>query len=288
MLKKNIIYIVLFLSTYTFGQRISVQTNIGFLSGLNYKFNDFESNLNFSNDFGVNLEYYFTDRFSIETGLHYGNYATSFNIPESIVLKSNEIDASGSAFELRTSVKGYKEKSTISTVMIPLMLRHEIPINTNKTTKFYAATGIKYIITAGQKTNTKIGELSIEGYYPDTNLIIDDLPSSGFGSVYNFNSDNNKKQLDKTLALCFESGVSFLLRKATVYTGLYVNYGLSDYKRYKENTTETIVEYDPYKIATKASSFMGLKGVNNIHFLSVGISLRVVIFNLSKKKKLLE
>lgn len=275
--KKNLCLVFCFKIAVFFGQQVSIQANAGLISGLNYKYNEFRSDLNFSYDVGVNFAYYFTDRFALESGLHYGSYKTAFNIPKSLILKSNEVDSRSSAFELSTKVKGYKEETSINTLMLPLMFRHETSITSK--TKFYIATGVRYIFTLGQKTNTEIGELKLSGYYPDTNLTIDDLPSSGFGTVYNFKSVNNKNQLDATLALALDTGMSFLIKNHRVYSGIYVNYGISDYKRYKENVTGKIVNYNPKKISEEANSIIGLKEVNGIHFVSFGVSLKFIIFD---------
>lgn len=277
-MRKKILCLVFGLNIAVFfGQQVSIQTNAGLISGLDYKYNEFESDLNFSYDVGINLAYYFTDKLALESGIHYGKYKTTFNIPKSLTIKSNEVDSQSSAFELATKVKGYKEVSDINTLMLPLMLRYEVPIASK--TKYYISTGIRYVLTLGQKTNTKIGELNLSGYYPDTNLTIDDLPNSGFGTVHNFNSMNSKNQLDDTFALALDTGLSFLIKNFKMYAGVYLNYGISDYKRYKENVTGRIIKYNPTQISQEANSIVGLKEVNGIHFVSLGISLKFVVFD---------
>lgn len=282
-MKKIIIFALLvccshIIEAQQFSQQVSVQANFGINSGIQYQYEGFNSDNGFSFDVGVNFGLYITNNFAVESGLHYGRYTSSFNIPKVITEKSNEIDFRGSAFQLKNTIKGYKEENKLSTFMIPLMFVYEIPFHSNRDNKFYVSSGVKYIMVLGQERTTQIGELAVEGYYPDRNLLVDDLPSAGFGKVNDFKAKDSTKQIEGSLAFALETGVSLFLGGKRMYSGVYFNYGISNFNKNETAVAETIVKYNPKEITKKTNGIMILKEVNKINFISMGVSLKYVIF----------
>ena len=134
-----------------------------------------------------------------------------------------------------------------------------------------------------QTVKASASELQLSGYYPDMNLLVADLPSHGFGKVTGW-QDKTTVSLDPAFMLSFETGLSFrLAEKTKLYTGLYVDYGLTDLA--KETPNANIVAYSPNGIDNiQANGTIGNgRIVQESRYFSAGIQLKLG-FSLAKDK----
>lgn len=126
--------------------------------------------------------------------------------------------------------------------------------------------------------------MAVSGYYPDTNLLIDDLPNYGFGSLTNWD-DKTKESLRTAVLLSIETGLAFKIKEQTLYTGLYFDYGLGN--MLPKGTSENIVSYSTQDVELiQANSVLtNQEIVDRANYISAGIQLKWG-FTLKKRNKI--
>jgi len=116
--------------------------------------------------------------------------------------------------------------------------------------------------------------LSMTGYYPDFNLEVSDLPQHGFGTIDNWNGSSNPK-LKPAAALTAATGVIFKLSLGTsLYTGVFVDYGLTDLKNDADSLP--LIPYDPKATKrTQSNSVLNTGNAGQAIMLSFGLQIRL-------------
>lgn len=279
---KTIIVFFIFFTISSKAQEFNIKINGG-NSGILYKSQLGDGNLKTGSSFGLGLgyTYFLNNHWGIITGLE-GQYSqNSFNLNEGTTLNSNEIDDQTSAFEYRVSSKNYKENQQFLSVVIPLLFQYRTDFSNN--TGLYFALGAKALFPGKMKVKASADEVAVSGYYPDNNLVIDDLPSHGFGKVSNWQAETTKS-LSPSILLSVEGGLKFKLNNnLNLYTGIYFDYGLTDLA--KENQYDNVVNYSPNGIdMIQANGVIENRNVvQKSNFLSTGIDIKLG-FSISKKK----
>lgn len=250
-------------------------------SGILYDSNLGNGKLKFGGGIGVGYTYFFSDHWGITTGADVMYNQNSFDLNNGTTFSSYEVDDQTSAFEYQVTPTNYKEDQHFISVAIPLMMQYRTFIASQ--TQLYFGFGGKILFPGKQTVKASASELQLSGYYPDVNLIVDDLPSHGFGKVTNW-QDKTTVSLDPTFLLSAETGLTFKLKEKTqLYTGIYVDYGLTDIAKETPNTN--IVAYSPTGIDNiQANGTAGNKKiVQESRYFSAGIQLKLG-FMLSKNK----
>lgn len=135
-------------------------------------------------------------------------------ISSSNTLTNYEVDASGLAFIYNVTSSNYQEtniarrsNSTFS----------QIKTKINKGIDFNFRAGVKYFLPVSYKIKATADNATSTAYYPDFNLIIDDLPEYGIGqqSSYSAAGDYETKGI---VMSSLEFGFTFDLGKRMLYT----------------------------------------------------------------------
>lgn len=278
-IKTTLAILVLFSVTIK-AQEINFKINGG-PSGILYDSNIGEGKLKFGGGIGVGYTYFFSDHWGISTGVDVTYNQNSFELDNGTTISTYEVDDQTSAFEYQVTPTNYKEDQHFIGLAIPLMMQYRTSIASQ--TQLYFGFGGKIMFPGKQTVKASASELQLSGYYPDVNLLIDDLPSHGFGKVTNW-QDKTTVSLDPAFMLSFETGLTFKLKEKTkLYTGLYVDYGLTDLA--KETSNTNIVAYNPNGLDNiQANGTIGnSKIVQESRYLSAGIQLKLG-FSLTKDK----
>lgn len=277
---KTTIAILLLFSVTIKAQEINFKINAG-PSGILYDSNIGDGKLKFGGGIGVGYTYFFSDHWGISTGVDVTYNQNSFKLNNGTTISTYEVDDQTSAFEYQVTPANYKEDQHFIAASIPLMMQYRTSIASQ--TQLYFGFGGKIMFPGKQTVKASASELQLSGYYPDLNLLIDDLPSHGFGKVSNW-QDKTTVSLDPSFMLSFETGLTFKLKEKTkLYTGLYVDYGLTDLA--KETANANIVSYNPNGLNNiQANGTIGnSKIIQESRYLSAGIQLKLG-FSLAKNK----
>lgn len=255
-------------------QEISVW-GAGGLSTLKYS-TDVGSNKNgIGGSFGVGYNYFFTDQWSLGTGLELSLYnaKTAFD-SYSDAYKSNDGEYD---FEFRSTVSNYEEKQNTMFLNIPVMAQFQLPVMGEN--KFYAAGGFKFGIPVTKKYKVSGATLKNSGYYAQWSeqsgreLVMDSQEFMGFGS---FDRSGEKKDLDLKVAclLSLEAGMKWKMGEAlSLYTGAYFDYGLNDINK---DNDKKLVQYnttDPANFIT--NSVLQTSLTDKVRPMALGLKVRL-------------
>ena len=272
---------ILLLSTVSIkAQEINVKINGG-PSGILYDSNLGDGKLKFGGGIGVGYTYFFSSHWGIMTGIDAMYNQNSFELKNENTISTYEVDDQTSAFEYQVTPTNYKEDQHFISVAVPLMMQYRTSIASQ--TQLYFGFGGKILFPRKQTAKASASELQLSGYYPDMNLLIDDLPSHGFGKVTNW-QDKTTVSLDPNFLLSVETGLTFKLKeKMQLYTGIYLDYGLTEIA--KENANLNIVAYKPTGLDNiQANGTSGnRKIVQESRYFSAGVQVKLG-FMLNKNK----
>jgi outer membrane protein OmpA-like peptidoglycan-associated protein len=277
---KITIAILLLLNVTIKAQELNLKINGG-SSGILYDSSIGNGKLKFGGGVGIGYTYFFSKNWGLSTGIDVVYNQNSFELNDGNTISTYEIDDQTSAFEYRVTPSKYKEDQHFISAAIPLLLQYRTAFASK--TQWYLGIGGKILFPGKQTVKASADELQLSGYYPDLNLLIDDLPSHGFGSVSNW-QDKTKVSLEPSFLLSAETGFTFKIKEKTqLYTGVYIDYGLSDLAKNTPNLN--IVAYDPNGIDnTQANGTIGNKKiVQESRYLSAGVQLKLG-FSLARDK----
>lgn len=184
--------------------------------------------------FGIGYTYFFTSGFGIQTGLEYSIYNSKMKVPdmsESYLTWDNEFKNA----EMRYSynVENVEEKQHAGYLQIPLMANYRIKVSDNS--MFYISAGGKVGFPVKKTYKHSVGEITTEGYYPSLDVTINDIPEQGFGTYQSLSSKGDM-DLKTSWLLSAETGMNWKLTESlSLYTGVYVDYGLNDVSKNYNN-----------------------------------------------------
>ncbi len=259
-------------------QEVSLKL-IGGPSGIIYESSEGNGNLRAGGGLGIGYTYFLNNHWGINTGLDVFYNQNTFKLNEGTTINSYEVDDQMTAFEYRVSPKNYMEKQHFISFAIPVLLHYRTAISSQS--QWYLGFGGKVLFPGKQSIKASADELQLSGYYPDMDLLIDDLPSHGFGKVNNW-QDNTSADLKTSFLLSLETGLTFKLKEnLQLYTGVFADYGFSDLAKNIENTN--IVLYDSNGIDNmQAIGVLRNKTiVQKSNYFSAGIQIK---FGFSFKK----
>ncbi len=275
---KNIIKLIFFAFVITIqAQEFSIYLSGG-KSGL--KYSDIESSkLKYGGNIGFGYAYNIDRNWSIITGLEVGINGNKF-ILDDIEKNRYEVDAKKSTFDYRIKIDSYEESSSFTSINIPLMLQYKLDLEL----PMYINLGCKIIFPMEQNINIKANNVQLNGYYPDFNLLVDDLPQHGFGKIRKLNT-NSKNDL-KPIVLALSGSFGFILKnndKAKFYIGPYFDYGFTEVrmKEYldKKSSKDLFIDYSPKGLdKAKLNNSTSIFHSDFASMLSYGIHLKYVIF----------
>ncbi|MBF4516125.1 OmpA family protein [Flavobacterium sp. ANB] len=251
-------------------------------SGIFYDSDSGNGKLNIGAGIGIGYTFFLSENWGISTGIDAVYNQNSFELNDGTIISNYEVDDQTSAFEYRVTASKYKESQSFISASIPLLVQYRTAVSTRS--QWYVAAGAKVLFPGKQNIKASAEQLQLSGYYPDLNLLVDDLPVHGFGTTNNW-QDKTSVSLQTSFLLSLEMGMSFTLKEKTkLYTGIYLDYGLSDLV--KNTPDQNIVSYNPNQIDDiQAQGIVGNKKiVQESRYLAAGIQVKLG-FSLHKDKQ---
>lgn len=263
-------------------QEISIKLNGG-PSGILYGSSAGDGQLKIGGGFGIGYTHFLSNHWAVITGLDFMYNQNSYKLNDGITIKSYEIDDQMSAFEYQVTPKNYNEDQHFISFAIPVLLQYSTMVSSQ--TQWYLGLGAKVLFPGKQTIKASADEMQLSGYYPDLNIVIDDLPIHGFGKVTNWKGKTSV-DLDPTVLMSVETGLTFKLKEnLKLYTGVYADYGFTDLA--KSNPNANIVTYSPDGINSIQAKGLNEnhKIVQDTHYLSAGVQLKLGFFKNRQKQE---
>jgi OOP family OmpA-OmpF porin len=213
------------------------------------------------------------------TGIIGGIYRTQASLQDGVVFTYGQVDDAGSAFQYNVKSTGYKETQQFIAASIPLLLQYH---TAGVHTRWYFIAGGRALFPLNASIQQSAQQLSLSGYYPDYNVAVSNLPQHGFGTISGWKASQTA-ELKPAGVLSAATGLSFRLSAGTrLYTGVYVDYGLTDLKG--SNDSMPLVTYSAADVSkVQANSVLKMPIAGPMTLLSFGLQVRLS-FGSAKSK----
>ncbi len=281
-MKIILLSLFLSLSSSLFSQELLFYASGG-LSGHKYKSDLVNNRIKLGGNLGISYTYYLSDKMGINTGLEFGLYRNNLGFKHEYNHTTNILDDTGENFEYRVQTEGYTLSSYFTALAIPLMWQYRL----GKKHNFYINSGLKLVIPQKIDVNVNADKVNLSGYYANDDLLVDDLPQHGFGTIANW-SDNLNIEQKLTATLSLETGMYFNIKEnSLLYAGIFFDYGLSN--MLKENSAEqtdnkALIKYNPTNIQDAKFNGMTGTGIKKANLLAFGINVKYTL-KFQKKQK---
>lgn len=251
------------------GQGLGIELNGG-LQGTQYQLQNGQNKLLPGGSFGLIYTFHLSSQWGLLTGLTGGVYRMQASLPDGTVFTTYQVDDAGSAFKYSMNTEGYKETQQFFAASIPLLLQYH---TAGAGTQWYFNGGGKVLLPSTASINISARQLSLSGYYPDFNLNVSNLPQHGFGTLNDWKASTSS-QLKPAAALSAATGISFRLSPGVrLYTGVYVEYGLTDVKG--KNDSLPLVTYSPTGVSgIQTNSVLNVPNAGQMKLRSFGLQVR--------------
>jgi OmpA-OmpF porin, OOP family len=225
--------------------------------------------------------FHITGRWSLLTGITGGIYRTEARFPDGTAFADYQVDDEGSAFQYNIKTTGYKETQRFFAAGIPLLLQYH---TAGAGTQWYIDGGGKVMFPASVSSNVSAQQLSLSGYYPDDNVVVTNLPQHGFGTLQNWKA-HASAELRPAAVLSAATGVSFRLSRGTrLYAGLFVEYGLTDFK--SKGDSMPLVTYNSTSVSgLNANGVLKMQNAGRMTSLSFGLQVRLSFETTTSRHK---
>jgi OOP family OmpA-OmpF porin len=278
---RKIIEIAFFLVAITFrsrAQELGIELNGG-LQGTQYQLQNGKTMELPGGSLGLSYSFRLASHWNLVTGITGGIFRTRAMLNDGVVFTYGQVDDAGSAFQYNVKTTGYKETQQFVAASIPLLLQYQ---TVGPRTQWYLSAGGKALFPLNASIKLSAKQLSLSGYYPDYNIELSNLPQHGFGTINNW-SASQTAELRPAAVLSVATGLSFRLSRATrLYTGLYLDYGLSDLKG--KTDSMPLLTYSSAGVNNvQANSVLKMSITGQMTLLSFGLQMRLS-FGSAKSK----
>lgn len=251
-------------------QELGIELDAG-LQGTQYQLQTGQVKQLPGGSFGLTYSFRLGSRWDLVTGIIGGIYRTQASLPDSAHYSYGQVDDAGSAFQFDVKTTGYKETQEFLAAGIPLLLQYH---TTGAKRRWYINAGGRALFPLTANIRQTAQQLSLSGYYPDYNLVVSNLPQHGFGTIDNWKASQTV-ELRPAAVLSAATGFSFRVSRGTrLYTGIYVDYGLTDLKSGGDSLP--FVTYSSTGISkVQANSVLKMSIAGPMSALSFGIQVRL-------------
>ncbi len=282
LVMKRILFIAaLFFSLNVFGQGEMLSFGVG--GGLNTFFFDptldrpldsgeksAESVLSFGFTLSSRYVFFFQNtNFGLGSGADFLMYNSKTKLDGCAVTPSYDQE-NGQSFDLIESFSDWEEKERMFSFEFPLGFYYKIPFSDKA--NMVAGLGGKLVVPILARYKVSEGTYAVSGYYPQTNVVIKDLPHHGFVNSQPYASGAIKTKL--AFAVYGELGFNFSISdKMMFYSGFYCDYGLTNVLNDKRKKVPDL--WDDFFVDNE--SVFATRIVDKVRLFSAGLKLGITL-----------
>jgi OmpA-OmpF porin, OOP family len=258
------------ISVGSHAQELGIELNGG-LQGAQYQLQNGRTMQLPGGSLGFSYSFRLGRHWNLLTGVTGGVYRTQATLKDGDVFTYDQVDDAGSAFQYNVKTTGYKETQQFIAASIPLLLQYH---TAGPGTQWYFSAGGQALFPLNDGIRQSAQQLSLSGYYPDYNLEVTNLPQHGFGTINHWTASQTVA-LTPAAALSVATGLSFRLsRGSRIYTGVYLDYGLSGLKGRSDSMP--LVTYSSADVSNvQANSVLKMPIAGQMTLLSFGLQMRI-------------
>jgi hypothetical protein len=177
----------------------------------------------------VEIGYFFSKHFGLNSGINYYTYSSNLNI-DSYQNQFKTVDRENESFDLQIFGRDINEIQHVDILSIPLCFNIRKPLNSK--TGFFIQTGINAQIPIN-KTFKSSGTFTYKGFFPAYNVLLENLPDYGFPSDKQIDSNGELNLKPINYALIASLGIDYLIQnKVQVTFAAIYDRSLSDITDY--------------------------------------------------------
>lgn len=231
---------------------------------------DADASLSWGCAFGARYVFFFRDKnLGIGSGADFLMYNSSVSLNGRMVTPSYD-DENGQSFDLIQDYRSWKESQRLFTLEVPLGAYYQFFISDKM--NVLCGLGGKLIIPVNSRYKVQEGEYETTGYYPQTNVVLNNLPHHGFLN----SSPVAQGGLDTKLSFAVygEAGMNFTIAdNLQFYVGLYCNYGLNEFLKNKKKVEPSIMD----NFFVDNESILDTRVVDEAKIFAAGLKLGITI-----------
>jgi len=248
------------------------------LSTINYQLSSGDRSGGFGGDFGLGYTIFFNtttqtgNQLGFHTGIGLGIYNATANVngktfvTPGLVDNDTHLDMKYRKFDLHTTLSDYKEKQTITSLNIPIMVLLYVD-------RYYAMGGFKFGIPVRSKFRTEGATLTNAAHYTEIDNWARAQSLSGYGP-FNNRETNGTMKFGVSSLLSLEGGFKFPLGNGLLlYTGVCFDYGLNNVTP----SDEYFINYVTNDPADFSSDSILAVDAEKIKPMAVGVKVRLTL-----------
>jgi hypothetical protein len=217
----------------------------------------------------IDLGYYISKYFGIKTGIGYAAYNTKLTLEtylNSLYLRDTENES----YQLRVTASGISESQSMKVMTFPLNIVLHIPLS--PVVSIYLEPGINLVVPFDY-TFSNSGLFTYKGYYPEYNVVFENLPGHGLSTNKTITTDDQLKIKQIWSEIVISSGLNIAVR-GNFYIAAGVNYSrsISDISEYESPDT-----YQLSPLPDQVNSLMGGSSKVTTSLFGVNVTLRYFI-----------
>jgi hypothetical protein len=238
-------------------------------SALKYQITQGAVKAGFGGSLGLGYTAFFSQSIGLSFGVEgslYGSSWTASGLSDEYQIPTPP-GLSGS-FVLQTQFSGIEEKQRAVFLQVPLMLQFQKSV-------FYFAAGAKAGFAISKTWSQTVETRTTTGYSDFTNQVYQNMPNHGFETKYD-NAASGSLQLGTPVNLALEAGFKWKTsNKSAIYTGFYLDYGLTNISKPDAKRLFDYSSSDPYN--SVANSILQTEMLNSTQGLkpfAVGLKIK--------------
>lgn len=230
---------------------------------LSYKSADNSSEGALGLGFQFGYTYHLTNGWGLGLGLRYQPFSATYNNRDYQTSSGLLTENNGHNYVINQSLDN-TEKQRVNYMIIPVLGSYRFPINGKLSVR--VAAGAAYALVFGEKVQFNSGTIVRSAYFPDNDIIIDDLPEQSLGTFTDYIHKTSGNQFKNSIMGIGEIGIEYALDHQWLVTASINGVSGSDIKK-KDGP---IVQQNGYS-GVAASNYIGA-----VKPVSVGLSIGVI------------
>lgn len=274
MNKNHILYammlILLSASSLASGQTDSIQGKhslefsiIPSLNRLSYKSADNSSEGALGLGLQVGYTYHLTNRWGLGVGLRYQPFSASYKNQGYQINSELLTEPNGHNYIINQTLNNTEEQR-VNYLMIPVLASYRMPLTEKVSIRL--AMGAAYGLAFGEKLTFSSGNLVRSAYFPDNDLVVDNLPEQSFGHFTDYVNMASGKQFKNAVMGIGEVGAEYALNDKWLMTAAVNGVLGSNVKK----NNESLLQHNGYSGITSSGYIGAVKPV------SMGLSVGVI------------
>ncbi|MGI6074437.1 MAG: hypothetical protein ACOYEA_07355 [Fermentimonas sp.] len=208
----------------------------GGLSTLKYDNSTFRLGANI----GLNYSYFFNSSIGLSSGVEISLLRGKIENYEGRTVAQSLIDSENDQYDLYSVINGFNEDQSVIVLQIPIMISNQGSILARH--NYFIAGGIKLGLPIRSHYESNSDKVVCKGWYSEFDNWAETQKFAGFGEFVNI-STNSDLSIKPLVMMSIEVAVKWNIKSVSrsIYTGLYLDYGLNDLKK---NSDLPLVTHD--------------------------------------------